>query len=80
SQGRRPGTGQCLDRVDAAVDQQFGAGDIAAMAGGQKQHRGQRVHGELFAEVRPAVTMVVVAGLLDRLWKVEIDAEAEMPP
>ena len=35
-----------------------------------------RVHGEIFGEVRPAATMVVVAGLLDPRWKVEIEAEA----
>jgi enamine deaminase RidA (YjgF/YER057c/UK114 family) len=35
-----------------------------------------RAHGEVFAEVRPATTMVVVAGLLDSRWKVEIEAEA----
>ena len=35
-----------------------------------------RVHGELFADVRPAATMVVVAGLLDSRWHVEIEAEA----
>ncbi|MPZ73386.1 MAG: RidA family protein [Nitriliruptorales bacterium] len=35
-----------------------------------------RVHGEYFAAVRPAATMVVVAGFLDPRWKVEIDAEA----
>jgi enamine deaminase RidA (YjgF/YER057c/UK114 family) len=35
-----------------------------------------RVHGELFAELRPAATMVVIAGLLDPRWKVEIEAEA----
>ena len=34
------------------------------------------VHGELFRDVRPAATMVVVAGLLDPAWKVEIEAEA----
>ena len=34
------------------------------------------VHGEVFGEVRPAATMVVVAGLLDPRWKVEIEAEA----
>jgi enamine deaminase RidA (YjgF/YER057c/UK114 family) len=34
------------------------------------------VHGELFGDVRPAATMVVVAGLLDPAWKVEIEAEA----
>jgi enamine deaminase RidA (YjgF/YER057c/UK114 family) len=35
-----------------------------------------RAHGDLFADVRPAATMVVVAGLLDPAWKVEIEAEA----
>ena len=34
------------------------------------------VHGEFFGEVRPASTMVVVAGLLDPRWKVELEAEA----
>ena len=34
------------------------------------------VHGELFGDVRPAATMVVVAGLLDPRWVVEIEAEA----
>ena len=33
-------------------------------------------HGRLFANVRPAATMVIVAGLLDARWKVEIEAEA----
>jgi enamine deaminase RidA (YjgF/YER057c/UK114 family) len=37
------------------------------------------VHGETFGEVRPAASMVVVAGLLDPRWKVEIEAEAELP-
>jgi enamine deaminase RidA (YjgF/YER057c/UK114 family) len=35
-----------------------------------------RVHGEVFAEVRPAATMVVVAGLLDPRWKFEVEVEA----
>ena len=34
------------------------------------------VHGEFFREVMPASTMVVVGGLLDPRWKVEIEAEA----
>jgi enamine deaminase RidA (YjgF/YER057c/UK114 family) len=33
-------------------------------------------HGEVFANIRPVATMVVVAGLLDPRWKVEIEAEA----
>jgi enamine deaminase RidA (YjgF/YER057c/UK114 family) len=41
-------------------------------------HEVSMVHGELLGEVRPAATMVVVAGLLDSRWKVEIEAEAEV--
>ncbi len=37
------------------------------------------VHGELFSEVRPAATMVVVGALLDPRWRVEIEIEAEIP-
>ncbi|HUZ44768.1 MAG TPA: RidA family protein [Acidimicrobiales bacterium] len=37
------------------------------------------VHGRLMARARPAATMVVVAGLLDPRWKVEIEAEAIVP-
>ena len=35
-----------------------------------------RVHGEVFGAIRPASTMIVVAGLLDPRWKVEIEVEA----
>ncbi len=35
-----------------------------------------RAHADVFREARPAATMVVVAGLLDPRWKVEIEAEA----
>jgi enamine deaminase RidA (YjgF/YER057c/UK114 family) len=36
----------------------------------------QRVHGEVFGAIRPASTMVIVAGLLDPRWKVEMEVEA----
>jgi enamine deaminase RidA (YjgF/YER057c/UK114 family) len=35
-----------------------------------------RAHGEVFADVRPASTMVVVTGFLDPRWKVEMEADA----
>lgn len=38
-----------------------------------------RAHGELFGAARPVATMVVVAGLLDPGWKVEIEVEAIAP-
>jgi enamine deaminase RidA (YjgF/YER057c/UK114 family) len=34
------------------------------------------VHGEVFGDVRPASTMVVVAGLLDPRWRVEMELDA----
>jgi enamine deaminase RidA (YjgF/YER057c/UK114 family) len=35
-----------------------------------------RAHGEVFGDIRPASTMVVVADLLDPRWLVEIEADA----
>lgn len=46
------------------------AGDAAAVGA---------VHGELLGHVRPAASMVVVAGLLNPAWRVEIEAEAVRP-
>ena len=34
------------------------------------------VHGEVFGQIRPASTMVVVAGLLDPRWLVEVELDA----
>ena len=36
-------------------------------------------HGEVFSGIRPASTMVVVNGLLDPRWKVEMELEAMLP-
>jgi enamine deaminase RidA (YjgF/YER057c/UK114 family) len=38
-----------------------------------------RAHGEVFAAVRPASTMIVVSALLDTRWLVEIEADALLP-
>ena len=37
-----------------------------------------RAHGGVFGDVRPAATMVVIRGMLDPRWKVEIEADAVM--
>jgi enamine deaminase RidA (YjgF/YER057c/UK114 family) len=39
-----------------------------------------RVHGEVFRDVLPAATMVVVAQLLNPKWRVEIELDAVIPP
>lgn len=38
-----------------------------------------RAHGDVFADVRPASTMVVVSGFLDPRWRVEMEADAILP-
>ncbi len=35
-----------------------------------------RVHGEYFGDIRPACTVMQVAGLIDPKWRVEIEADA----
>ena len=38
-----------------------------------------RAHGEVFAGVRPASTMIVVSAFLDPRWVVEMEADALLP-
>jgi enamine deaminase RidA (YjgF/YER057c/UK114 family) len=35
-----------------------------------------RAHGEVFGDVRPASSMIVVRGFLDPRWRVEMEADA----
>jgi enamine deaminase RidA (YjgF/YER057c/UK114 family) len=60
--------------LDAVVRTRMFVTDVAA--GGAVG----AVHGELFGSVRPAATMVVVAGLLDARWRVEVEVEAVAQP
>lgn len=39
-----------------------------------------RAHGEVFGEIRPASAMLVITGLLDPRFLVEIEADAFVPP
>jgi enamine deaminase RidA (YjgF/YER057c/UK114 family) len=63
-----------LEELDASVSdvvrtrQYVVSADVAEAVGA--------VHGEVFGDVRPASTMVVVAGLLDPRWVVEVEADA----
>jgi enamine deaminase RidA (YjgF/YER057c/UK114 family) len=38
-----------------------------------------RVHGEAFGAAPPVATCVIVAGLLDPAWRIEMEAEAFLP-
>ena len=75
---------RCLEIVAAALEQ----------AGAEPQHvvrtrtyltRAEdweavgRAHGEVFGDIRPASTMIVVSGFLDPRWLVEIEVDAITP-
>ena len=38
-----------------------------------------RAHGKVFGSLMPATSMLVISGLLDPAWKVEIEADALLP-
>lgn len=72
---------RCLDIILAAIEELGGrAQDVVRtrsyLVDAADQDAVGRAHGERFGRVRPASTMVVVAGLLDPAWRVEIEAEA----
>ena len=74
-------TRRCLEIIERAITE----------AGGSLRHvtrtrvmlvditrwrEAARAHGEYFGSIRPASTFVQVAGLIDRTWLVEIEADA----
>jgi enamine deaminase RidA (YjgF/YER057c/UK114 family) len=75
---------RCLDIVAAALAE-AGArpADVVRtrvfLTRGEDYDEIYRAHAELFGEVRPATTGVVVASLLDPRWLVEIEVDALLP-
>ena len=72
---------RCLEIVLAALAE-VGAGpeDVVRtrvyLVRGDDWKEVGRAHGEVFGAVRPVTAFVVVAGLLDPRWRVEIEADA----
>lgn len=74
---------RCLDIIVMALHEAGSSGDDVVRTRMFLTHADDvevvgRVHGEVFGEVRPAATIVVVAALADPRWRVEIEAEAEL--
>jgi enamine deaminase RidA (YjgF/YER057c/UK114 family) len=72
---------RCLDIIVAALEE-VGAGPEhvvrtrAYLTDADDWQGVGRAHGEVFGGVRPATAFIVVTGLLDPRWLVEIEAEA----
>jgi len=69
--------GEVLNRAGTSLDQVVRTRMYLTSAAHWREVA--RAHGEVFADIRPAATAVIVAGLLDPAWLVEIEAEAVLP-
>lgn len=75
---------RCLEIIGAALSElEVGFADVVRtrtylIDAGDAEAVG-RVHCEVFSDVLPASTMVVVNALLDERWKVEVEAEGVVP-
>jgi enamine deaminase RidA (YjgF/YER057c/UK114 family) len=74
-------TKRCLEIiVDALQEAGASAADVVRtrcyLTAAEDWQEVGRAHGEVFADVRPASTMIVVTGFLDPRWRVEIEADA----
>jgi enamine deaminase RidA (YjgF/YER057c/UK114 family) len=83
--GCPPGAGdqarRCFEVIKAALEQADGSIDDVVrsrmyITSPSDAAEVGAVHAETFANGPPAATMVVVAGLLDPRWRVEIEVEA----
>ena len=64
---------RCLDIALQALGEAGGTADDVIRT---RTYLVGQAHHEVFSGIRPASTMVVVGGLLDPRWKVEIEMEA----
>jgi enamine deaminase RidA (YjgF/YER057c/UK114 family) len=76
-------TRRCLEIIVAALEEAgVSAGDVVRtrmfLTGQADVDAVAAAHAELFGDVRPVSTMVIVEGFLDPRWKVEIEAEADV--
>ena len=74
---------RCLEMISRALrDAGAGFGDVVRrrlfLVDVEEAGAVGAAHAEVFGELAPASSMVVVAGLLDPRWKVEIEAEAQL--
>lgn len=72
---------RCLEIISAALQEAGASVDHVVrtrmfLIDVADQEAAGRAHGEVFGSVRPAATMIVIKGLLDPRWKVEIEADA----
>jgi enamine deaminase RidA (YjgF/YER057c/UK114 family) len=72
---------RCLEiMLEALAETGAGPGDVVRtrsfITESDVQEAVARAHGSVFGTVRPASTMVIVAGLVDARWFVEMEAEA----
>jgi enamine deaminase RidA (YjgF/YER057c/UK114 family) len=74
----------CLDLIGAALAQAGATYDHVVrtrmyLTDASYWEEVARAHGEVFAEIMPVTSAVIVARLLDPAWLVEIEAEAVLP-
>ena len=74
-------TRRCLEIIAGALAEAGASVDQVVrtrmfLTDGADQEAVGRAHGEAFGAIRPAATMIIVKGLLDPRWKIEIEADA----
>jgi enamine deaminase RidA (YjgF/YER057c/UK114 family) len=74
---------RCLEIIDVALHEAGGSlSDVVRtrlfLVSAEDVEPVGRAHAAALGETRPAATMVVVSGLADPRWRVEIEAEAQL--